>query len=351
LDISYSSGLLVADVVILSLFALTTGLFTFWLWRRSQFRFRYSLRGLLFATVLVAIPLGWLARQIYDWRREQFWIRELADVNIPIGPNQYTDLGQCRLSKSLFNVSVESSDFPEWLRRVWPESDWPIFHRVGILELRSWVTLRKRAYEPMLEAALHEMEHVRSLQVESGCEFRIRDPSAFANIEALECNDPIDDQTLKFIATIPHLRCLHLNAAKISDNALLGCLANCRWLEELSIASIKSAGVVQIAKCSGLQRLRIYSELSDASIAPLARLKRLQYLRLFSSQLTDAAIDTLDELPALEELKIDCPNFTDAGAKRLCELPRLRNLSLNDRLISAAASRQLKERIPILELR
>ena len=187
--------------------------------------------------------------------------------------------------------------------------------------------------------------------MESGCEFRIRDPSAYANIEALECNYPVDDQTLKLIATFPRLRFLHLNAAKISDNALLGCFAKCPWLEELSIASIESAGVAQIAKCSGLLRLRIYAELSDASIAPLARLKRLQYLRLFSTQLSDLAIETLAQLPTLQELKIDDVNFTDMGAKRLCELPKLECLSLHSPRISAAIARQLEQRIPILELR
>ena len=47
---------------------------------------------------------------------------------------------------------------------------------------------------------------------------------------------------------------------------------------------------------------------------------------------------------------VDYPSITDVGAKRLCDLRKLKCRSLNDRLISDATARQLKERIPIVEV-
>ncbi len=49
-----------------------------------------------------------------------------------------------------------------WLRRLSPERFRPLFRRVKSIEVKSWVALRKRPYEPVLEAALHEMQTVRN---------------------------------------------------------------------------------------------------------------------------------------------------------------------------------------------
>ena len=82
----------------------------------------------------------------------------------------------------------------------------------------------------------------------------------------------------------------------------------------------------------------------------MAKLRQLRYLSLSSSRITDAVIDTVAMLPALEELMVDYPSITDVGAERLCDLRKLKCRSLNDRLISDATARQLKERIPIVEV-
>jgi Leucine rich repeat len=351
LDISYSRGLLFADVAVLSLMALATWLLSFWVWRCCQYRFRYSLRGLLLATVFIAIPMGWIGRQIYDWRREQFWIAELDDVNIQIAQDAYSDLGRTWLSNSFSNVTVEAGDFPEWLRRLWPESFWPIFRRVKSIEVKPWVTLRKRAYEPVLEAALHEMQHITTLHVLRDCEFKFLDPSAFSNIESLAMDEPIDDEMLRVIARFPQLRCLSFNASRTTEDGL-ACLADCRRLEELSITSVSIAGILQIAKCARIQRLEISaSSVLDASIAPLSCLSGLRSLSLDCWQLTDAAMDTIEKLHTVEELHLGYPNLTDAGAKRLSGLPNLKYLSLNERLLSAATIDQLKQQIPVLQAR
>ena len=230
-------GMLSADLAVLSLVAIAAWLVSFWLWRRTQYRLRYSLRGLLLATFVIAIPMGWIARQIYDWRREQFWIGELDNVNIQIDTNDYADLYQNRLGTSLSSVTVEPCDFPEWLRRLSPDRLRPLFRRVKCIEVKSWVTLRKRAFESVLEAALHEMQLVRSLHVGRDCGFQLLDASAFANIESLAIDDPIDDRMLQVIAALPRLRSLKLIGSNVSDGGF-DCLADCRHLEKLSIWSV-----------------------------------------------------------------------------------------------------------------
>ena len=99
--------------------------------------------------------MSWIAANFTIGRREQFWIGELDNVNIQIDTNDYADLSQNRLGTSLSSVTVEPCDFPEWLRRLSPDRLRPLFRRVKCIEVKSWVTLRKRAYESVLEAALH----------------------------------------------------------------------------------------------------------------------------------------------------------------------------------------------------
>jgi hypothetical protein len=351
LDISYSRWLLVADVAALSVAEVAIWLISFWLWRRAGYDFRYSLRGLLLSIVIVAIPLGWLARQIHDWQREQFWIGELADVNVSLASE---DSVCDQLAISFAGDVVEPSHFPGWLRRLWPDDKWPIFHRVQQIKIECWANLRKRPFEPVLEDALRAMTHVRHISFERDCGFKIIDPTAFSNVEQLEIGDDIDDDTLRTIATFPALRSLTISGDGITDEGLAR-LAECRSLKEISILSsrITDAGLASLSKCSGLESLQLHaSSVTDAGVAQLARLPNLRFLSLYDTQITDAAIDIIAKLPALEELWLDWNmHLTDRGVRRLAEFPKNTCGSINLPQLSFETVDLLKHQIPNFEVR
>jgi hypothetical protein len=354
LDISYSRWLLITDVAVLSAAVSAIWLILFWLWRRVGYRFRYSLRGLLLSTVVVAIPFGWLARQINDWRREQFWIGELADVNVSLAQGDYVDTVSEGLLISFSGVAIDSSHYPGWLRRLWPDDKWPIFHRVWQLKIERWANLRKRPFEPVLEDALRAMSHVRHISFERDCGFKIIDPTAFSNVEQLEIGDDIDDDTLRTIATFPALCSLTISGDGITDEGLAR-LAECRSLKEISILSsqITDAGLASLSKCSGLENLQLHaSSVTDAGVAQLARLRNLRFLSLYDTQITDASIDIIAKLPALEELWLDWNmHLTDRGVRRLVGFPKLIYGSLNLPQLSFETVDLLKHQIPNFEVR
>lgn len=97
---------------------------------------------------------------------------------------------------------------------------------------------------------------------------------------------------------------------------------------------ITDEGMVSIGSMASLEYLHLPSRqntITDAGIAHLADLKRLNYLWAggsSNSPLTDVAIEHIAHLASLKTLKIGGKHITDDGLARLTRLTALQNLSL-----------------------
>jgi hypothetical protein len=132
-------------------------------------------------------------------------------------------------------------------------------------------------------------------------------------------------------------------------------LGNLRELRTLDLlhAGLTDADLAEIGKLQKLDRLIVFDDrMTDAGVAHLAQLQHLRYLWLRSRSITDAGIAPLGSLASLEELEIDAPKMTDAALASLSELSALRRLKLVDAPVTDSGMRHLHrvKRLEYLDL-
>ena len=141
--------------------------------------------------------------------------------------------------------------------------------------------------------------------------------------------------------------------------------------------TLTNKGLESLADLTGLRELVLWwaTEFTDAGVAHLSRLRRLQTLDISLSRLTDKGLRSLAMLPELEELSLqgeftdksllylsqaghlkslrlyggEC-EFGDEGLLHLEGLKDLRRLILQNAKVSDAAKERLLKAIPGLEL-
>jgi hypothetical protein len=289
--ISYWS--LLADVAILLAAIVTFGWVIHWHHRRRGAWLRVSLAELMVLVAAFGVATGWWTREYFRWHRQQHAIAELATK-----PGLSTDTNYCG---------------PQWLRRLWSEDDLTIFQRP------TFVVVASSAPDDSigaLPALVRDLPDVRSLYVQGdwkggvpvNSHFRLTEPAAFRNIEEV-CFSRVnvDDAALADLPALPRLRVLEVYG-------------------DLTAGS-PDRGLGHVGKCDALEELRIADRtITDDELAQLARLTRLRFLSVSTTQLTDTAIDTLIKLKSLEHLSFsDSSNVTEPAVYRLLlQLPSIR---------------------------
>lgn len=98
-----------------------------------------------------------------------------------------------------------------------------------------------------------------------------------------------------------------------------------------------------------LTRLRIYNqkEISDAGIKHIEDLPRLEQVFLYRcDQLSDQTLATLAKIKSLKQIQIRSDNITPAAAKHLVDLPLLESLSIYGKQIDAKALEIIRKLLP-----
>jgi hypothetical protein len=86
----------------------------------------------------------------------------------------------------------------------------------------------------------------------------------------------------------------------------------------LSRSEITDAGLLSISRMKRLEQLRLASpQVDDAGLECLTNLKHLRFLHLIDMPITDAGLDHLHVLTGLESLYLDGTRTTDEGIGRL----------------------------------
>ena len=159
--------------------------------------------------------------------------------------------------------------------------------------------------------------------------------SAVKQLELLSLNvEPIKDDDLRFLATLPHLKSIEVNAGGSDENF------------RREGPGLTDACAAHLSKVVNLESLTIHddTELSDAFVDRLTAGKgKLKWLDLGSPLLTDESVRFLAErCPQLEHLRFRSDRLSDAGVEHLHRLRNLKSLSLESRNISAEALEKVR---------
>jgi hypothetical protein len=165
---------------------------------------------------------------------------------------------------------------------------------------------------------------------------------------------PVDD-ILKMLRTQSGIKTLHLGGDTLTDDGLKS-LADLTDLRELVLwwaTGITDAGVAHLRRLPRLQILDIsLSRLTDEGVRSLAELPALEELHL-EGKLTDKSLLYLSRASHLKSLRLsrgEC-EFGDEGLRHLEGLRDLRSVRLQNAKVSKEAEERLLKAIPGLEFK
>jgi len=133
------------------------------------------------------------------------------------------------------------------------------------------------------------------------------------------------------LRSFPRLRELTIYYSEIADGNLVH-LKQLGELVQLSLGGdgyITDAGIAQLKGLTKLEDLDLYGTgISDGCAATLSELKQLRSLRLSKTKIGDIALKEIGKLNNLEKLWLHQTQVTDSGLKHLTGLRRLKVLWL-----------------------
>ncbi|HUQ71951.1 MAG TPA: hypothetical protein VM165_20640, partial [Planctomycetaceae bacterium] len=123
--------------------------------------------------------------------------------------------------------------------------------------------------------------------------------------------------------------------------------------EAAAVAMIRRlGGKVEFDPNSAERRvIKVYlhsTAVTDADLAALTRLSRLQNLFLGKTEISDAGLEHLSALTELKTLSLNSTRVTDAGLNSLATLKNLKTLNVQETQVTAAGTKRLKQALPEL---
>ena len=151
----------------------------------------------------------------------------------------------------------------------------------------------------------------------------------------------VSDESLRVLLQMPLLESLDLRGKAVTD-AGMPYLARLTSLQDLSLSGTKvtDAGLAALEPLQSLLYLRLGLEnfmdqdeadeskhFTDAALPHVAKLKKLQALRLGGCSITDDGLKALRGMPELVNLDLNWTKVTGSGFSHLAELPKLTLIS------------------------
>jgi hypothetical protein len=281
---------LIATVLLLLL--LVGDVLVSWFFRAKG---QFSLAALLLLILVVAIPCGWLVREIDLARRQRDLV---AAVKSRRGSVQYDLYGPIDIMHN--GVETDKSPLRMWLTNT---MGFDFTHDIVAVFF-------SRATDADLEVVSTPVR-IPVLVVSQSAD--ITDAgwlclSKAWHIEGIELGGiPITDAGLVHLAKLKQLRSLNLSGTRVTDEGLesLRGLSQLRWLE------------------------LNHTDITDQGLESLKSLTNIEELSLTGTRVTDAGLVHLKSLTQLERLSLSGTNVTEKGCEHLQALPRLRELHLN----------------------
>jgi hypothetical protein len=321
LYLSQVFGVLGKGQAVLIAVAATAGI-PLWVIACCVFRLKsqFGLRTLLLAVVVVAIPSGWMSRELERARNQRALVERFRIYNyLDGGPRLVPNWLRKSLGEDFF-AELEGVGFDA------PESG------AGLAPLRGFTTLRSL--------------YLRGTQVTDDGLANLRE---FTNLRSLDLSGTkITDSGLTQLRGLTNLQSLDLTGTKITDDGL----ANLRALTNLQTlylygAPVTEVGIAHLCELTNLKTLGLNgTQVTDAGLARLRELTNLSELSLNGTPVTDAGLAYIHKLTNLETLCLLGTRVTDDGLIHLRGLKNLQFLYLSGTPVTDDEVRQLQADLP-----
>lgn len=309
-------------------------------------RVQFGLASFLLLPVAVALPCGWLAREIQTAkarRADVEWFQERGgfcsvqyDYELSAGtaaasatPPGPTLLRECFGLDFFADVAYAVL----WVGEPEP-SDVDMEHFKHFCRIKR-IDVRNSA---ITDVGLKYLEPLTELQ-----ELNVINDGPPLN------NQYITNAGLRCLAGLRKLQCLDLYVSRQVTDAGLENLGELQSLQRLWIdgGTITERGLRHIGKFTNLRFLAIEdTHLTDAGLEYLLDLHDLEHLSLCHTAITDEGLKTLAKLTKLADLHLCGTTISDKGLQEITVLSMLSTLDVYDSKITKAGAKKLHEALP-----
>lgn len=282
----------------------------------------FSLRAMLVLITLVCVLLGWLGRDVYQYRQRKALIERIVSAG-----GHYSISG---FEYDVANTNADPRGFKERLLAWWFG---PEFHLRDI----DAVSLQEGDHSVLLED-LAELHTIQSL-VLSGAEITKETAQTLLAMQSLSevriYSTNITPKELTRIKSLSALQGLQLYSEAANDKniALLKHFPGLTWLK-MGNGSLTDEGLRSLKDCPRLRYLHLggFANVTDEGLKELGGVVLLESLTLVQLPLTDTTWEGIGQLTALQKLRFvgsrDMIQNTSEGLEQLRKLRQLRNLHL-----------------------
>jgi hypothetical protein len=311
--VTVSALLLLAGLVVVSRF--------FRLLRRVT---QFSMATLLLMVPVMALPCGWLAREMEYVRETRATVKALDPVMAMSSYDFQSPQGLAPhfmgARGSEWLLSVFGRDFFSNLERVSLVEPSPQQMRAlaGLKQLKTVRLTGQRPYRPELKylPELPELQDL-NLYISGTTDGDLQHLRGCTKLRGLALHAVgITDDGLRFIKDLNRLETLELDT-RITDEGLahLAGLKNLKELD-LSYTQVKGDGLGYLKECKHLSQLSLkYTPVTDAGLEQLQNFPKLTWLQLEDTQISDEGLRKLTSLTQLSYLTLHNTNVTDDGVK------------------------------------
>jgi len=151
------------------------------------------------------------------------------------------------------------------------------------------------------------------------------------------------------LANMPALRGLSVSCLNVDDVGV-SALPTFPALKELMPMDVPDAGYRHIGKCEQLESLILMycRDTTDAATEHITGLGKLSYYFNSYTTITDRTPEVLSGMDSLERITFDaCHGLTNAGVARLARLPRLQELPVSGKGVTSAVVEAFSPRIGV----
>jgi Leucine-rich repeat (LRR) protein len=159
----------------------------------------------------------------------------------------------------------------------------------------------------------------------------------------------VTDEVLKKIESLSEVKTLHLTMTPKITDAGIASVSRLKKLNYLAIGGtqVTNAGLANLKELPQLEHLFLGgNRISDSGLENLKGLSTLRELGLHEEAVTDEGLATVESLSSLEYLMLGGPRITDAGLEHLKGLKRLKKLSFNGTKVTNEGVAGLRRTLP-----
>jgi hypothetical protein len=287
----------------------------------SKANTQFRLATLLLLGPVIAVPCGWLTREIELARRQAVFVESMASH---VGAVGYTN--EPPIVHEL-TLTLGRDFFYDLTSMHMLEPDSAVLQEIKRFPRLTHLALEGKRFGDDQLSYLADCRQIQFLSLDQA---------------------QVTDTGLKHLLGLKDLQQLSLRGTLVTDNGL-GQLRSFKNLGSLTLdrTRVTDGGIAQLKGLTRLQYLSLNGmPLTDAGLVHLGELTTLRHLSLDQTQITDAGLAHLADLAELELLSLSYLKVTDIGLPHLQRLKKLRYLSLIETQVTEAGVNSLQESLP-----